>query len=150
VATWYGPSFPFYRGNTLLGATSQVLPRQEDSRLIRNDFIQGILTNKGERVFRPSFGGDVFNFLFEQNDAQSRTALESSIRQQTSTYHPRIIINNIDIDQPNDSPNAVVVKIFGRTSLDATNVDDLLVRFMVPISGSVGQNATNNPLGSNS
>jgi len=150
MATWYGPSFPFFRGNTILGSTSQVLPRQEDSRLIRNNFIQGILTNKGERVFRPSFGGNVFNFLFEQNDAQSRTELESSIVEQAGIYHPRIIINNIDISQPNDSPNSVVVKIFGRTSLDATNVKDLLVRFMVPIAGSIGQNSTRNPLGSTS
>ena len=56
MAEWFGVSFPFYRGNSLLGSTSQVLPHQEDSRLIRNDLTQGLLTLKKERLYRSNFG----------------------------------------------------------------------------------------------
>ncbi|CAK0739464.1 hypothetical protein CCP1ISM_10520001 [Azospirillaceae bacterium] len=31
AAKLWGTNFPFYKGNTLLGVTSKVLPRQEDS-----------------------------------------------------------------------------------------------------------------------
>lgn len=146
MATWYGPSFPFYRGNTLLGSTTQVLPRQEDSRLIKNDFIQGILTNWGERPFRPGFGGNISAFLFDQNDSNSRNAIEDSIRTHTEAFHDRIIINRISVEQPVDNPNVMSVSIFGRTSLDAADVDDLLVNFMVPVSGTIGPNSQVNPL----
>lgn len=146
MAIWYGPSFPFYRGRTLLGSTSKILPRQEDSRLIKNDFIQGILTNLGERPFRPGFGGDVTNFVFDQNDINSRNAIEDSIRTHAETFHPRILIASIDVVQPDDNPNVMSVNIFGRTKLDATNVNELLVNFMVPVSGTIGPNSQVNPL----
>lgn len=137
MATWFGPSFPFYKGNTLLGSVSQVMPRQEDSRLIKNDFLQGIMTNKGERAFRPGFGGDVSRYLFEQNDESSRNAIRNSIIEHAEVYHPRVLISQIDVRESRDNPNVMVVTIFGRTELDATNVDDVLARFMLPIAGTI-------------
>ena len=142
MSKWFGVSFPFYRGNSLLGATSRVLPKQEDSRLIRNDLTQGLLTLKGERLFRDNFGGDVGRFLFDLNDSQSRTQLEQSIRDQIRTYHDRIILTRISINEDAANPNVMVVELFGRTDLEATNVDSLLTKFFVPVSGSIGSNTS--------
>lgn len=142
MAKWYGISFPFYRGNSLLGSSSQVLPRQEDNRLIKNDLIQGLMTNKGERAFRPGFGGDVSRYLFEQNDATSRNQIKTSIMDQIGTFHPRVIVSEIDVRESSDNSNVMVVTVMGRTDLEATNVDDVLARFMLPVSGTIS-NAKN-------
>jgi hypothetical protein len=72
MATLWGYNFPFYQGTTIKGVSSIVLPRSEDYRLIRNDYLQGLLTLKGERWFRPTFGGDVRKSLFDPNDASSQ------------------------------------------------------------------------------
>jgi len=138
MAKWFGVSFPFFRGNSLLGSTSKVLPNQEDDRLIKNDLTQGLLTLKRERLFRPNFGGDVGSYLFDQNDVQSRIELEESIRRQIATYHDRIILTNIQIVEDSANPTVMVVNLFGRTTLDSTNTETLLSKFMIPIAGTVG------------
>lgn len=136
AAKWFGPNFPFYN-------TGLVAGRQEDNRLIKNDFIQGIMTLTGERWFRPDFGGNVRMFVFDPNDDTSRINLENSIRRQAGTYHPRIVINSISVDEIRNNPNAVNVKIFGRTNLDAINTESLLVQFQAPIAGTIGSTAPN-------
>lgn len=138
MAVWFGFNFPFFRGNTLIGTTSQVLPRQEDNRLIRNDLLQGLLTNKGERAFRPGFGADITNHLFEQNDEETRSTLSNLITSHIAKFHPRVSVSTVDISEDINNPNMMVIKVFGRTELDASNVDDLLVRFMIPIAGTLG------------
>jgi len=141
MATWFGTNFPFFKGKTLFGSTPRVLDRQEDSRIIKNDYLQGLLTNKTERVFRPGFGGNIGTFIFEQNDVSSREDLENSIRQQTNTYHPRIKLSKISVQESKSNPNVIEILVFGRTDLEAINVDGVLAKFMVPISGTIGNNA---------
>jgi phage baseplate assembly protein W len=141
MAKWFGPNFPFYKGNTLLGKTEKVAPRQEDHRLIKNDLLQGLLTVKGERWFRPTFGGDIHNFLFEQNDIDSRDSLRESIIEQVQIFHPRVVLTRVEINDNSSNPNLVVIDLYGRTVLDNTNVNTLLVSFQLPVAGTVGPNA---------
>ena len=141
MAKWFGPSFPFYKGNPLLGTSEKVMARQEDHRLIKNDLLQGLMTVKGERWYRPNFGGDIASFLFDQNDLNSRSDLEESIRQQINTFHPRVVVTKIDVLEDTLNGNLVVVNVFGRTDLGRTNSSSLLVTFQVPTAGSVGANA---------
>lgn len=138
MAKWYGSNFPFYRNSGL------VADRQEDSRLIKNDFIQGIMTLTGERWFRPGFGGNIKSFVFDPNDSSSRTQLEESIRRQTATFHPRITLTKLEVKEADNNPNVVLVNVYGRTVLDATNVETLLIQFHAPVAGTVGSNAGNN------
>lgn len=132
MAKWFGSNFPFYRSSGLIA------DRQEDNRLIKNNFLQGIMTLTGERWFRPSFGGNIKMFVFDPNDSTSRSSLESSIRRQAETFHPRIIINTISVEELQNNPNAVLVKIYGRTNLDAVNTETILAKFQAPIAGTLG------------
>lgn len=133
MAKWYGPNFPFYKNTGGL-----VADRQEDNRLIKNDFLQGIMTIVGERWFRPNFGGNIRMFVFDPNDSTSRTSLENAIRRQAELFHPRVIIDSIGVEELQNNPNAVLIKIFGKTALDATNTETLLASFQVPIAGTLG------------
>lgn len=136
MAKWYGMNFPFFKGRTAAGRNG-VAERQEDSRLIKNDLIQGLLTLKGERLFRQGFGGDIGRFVFDINDAQTRSEIEDTIRSQIERFHPRIILNNINVYESADNGNALVVDLYGRTNLDAINKDELLASFQIPVSGTL-------------
>lgn len=135
MAKLFGYNFPFFKGKTALGSTSSVLPRQEDYRLIRNDYLQGLMTLHGERVFRPTFGANIGNYLFDQNDSVSRQDLEASIRRYTIKYHPNITVTSINIEQSITTPNMMAVTILGYTNLDSTNTDQLLAEFMLKQAG---------------
>lgn len=139
MAKWFGVNFPFYNGNTVLGTSSKVAPRQEDYRLIRNDLIQGILTLRGERLFRPQFGGDVHRSLFEMNDSLSHSELTEKIRSQIIRFHPRINLSNVIIESDKNNENIMKVIILGRTEFDATNKDSILAEFQFSRSGSLRQ-----------
>lgn len=135
MATIFGYNFPFFRGRTILGSTSSVLPRQEDYRIIRNDYLQGLMTLQGERAFRPTFGADIGRFVFDQNDSVSRQKIENNIRTYTLKYHPNITVTKINIEQSATTPNMMAVTILGYTVLDNTNTDQLLAEFMIPQAG---------------
>lgn len=148
MAKWFGTNFPFYKGVTAAGTTG-VAARQEDHRLIKNDLIQGLMTIKGERLFRPGFGGDIGRFVFDQNDSQSFTALETSIRDQIGIFHPRIIVNRIDIKEDSSNSNALIVNIYGRTNLDNSNSNSLIFTFQIPVSGTLSNSRANQNIQSN-
>jgi phage baseplate assembly protein W len=135
MAKWFGVNFPFYNGNTLLGNSTNVAARQEDHRLIKNDLLQGILTMKGERQFRPTFGSDIYRSLFELNDETERSSLKDRIIEQVSKFHPRVVISDVKVEANPKDENMMVVTIFGRTDLDTINVNEVLVRFQSPITG---------------
>ena len=132
MATIWGYNFPFYQGKTVLGTTSSVLPRQEDYRIIRNDYQQGLMTLQGERAFRPTFGANIAKFLFDPNDSTSNQNLQNNIRSYTTKYHPNIVVTSIVINQSTTVPNMMVVTILGYTILNNTNTSQLLAEFMIP------------------
>ena len=136
MAKFYGYNPPFFGGNTLFGVSSNVMPRQEDYRLIRNDYLQGLLTIHGERPFRPTFGGNIPSFLFEPNDIVSRNNIEEAIRTYTEKFEPRIFITKIDVAQDQNNQNVANVKIFGRFGLDASNSEQMIVNFLIPVAGA--------------
>jgi phage baseplate assembly protein W len=121
MAKWFGYTFPFYKGNSLLGTTSKVVPRLENDRLIKNDYKQGLLTIQGERYFRPLFGASIPAFLFEPNDPTSAAQIENNIIEYTRRFEPRIIVSNVVVEQNVNNPNVATVNIFGSFAFDNTN-----------------------------
>jgi phage baseplate assembly protein W len=56
-----------------------------------------LLTSKGERIFRPNFGTNIQNILFENNTIEVEEELEETLRADIEFWLPYIIINNLDI-----------------------------------------------------
>ena len=135
-ARWFGFNAPFR------GGIQNVMSRQVDERLIKNDILQILLTVPGERVMRPTFGTELKTALFEQMTSNQLEDLENEIREKVNMFEGRAILTDINIEGDPDN-NAITVKVFGfleterfDRSEDNANVD-LLIELTIPL-GSVG------------
>jgi phage baseplate assembly protein W len=106
MAEYYGMNPPF------IGGTQNILSRQEDDRLIKNDILQLLLTVPGDRVMRPDFGVNLRNAVFEQMTDNDLSILENEIRRSIETQDPRVIVNNVSLARDDDSNNLQIIVIF--------------------------------------
>lgn len=91
MAKYFGANPPFW------GGPQNILSRQEDEQLIKNDLLQLLLTVPGERVNRPSFGTILRSFVFEQNTPTNITILENSILTAIADFEPRVNVESLTI-----------------------------------------------------
>lgn len=67
---------------------------------VKSNLINYILTNKGERMFDPTFGGDLRASLFEPDTSFDNVA--ARLENEIYAYVPNIIIQNIGIKKYSD------------------------------------------------
>ena len=67
----------------------------------KSNLINFFLTNKGERIMNPDFGGDLRTFIFEQLPEFDR--LSSYINELLQIYFPQITVINLDINVDKDN-----------------------------------------------
>mgnify|MGYP006278284073 CR=1 FL=1 len=96
MADWFGINYPFK------GGVQNFLSRQVGIRIVKNDILQLLLTNPGERVYRPNFGVGLRLYLFEQEDDTSVSGLRSTIIDQISIYEKRVTLDTLDIKRQSD------------------------------------------------
>ena len=104
MAKYYGYNPPF------LGGPQNVLSRQEDDRLIKNDIIQLLLTVPGERVMRPDYGVNIRSFIFEQMVQRDINRLRREIFDALETYEPRVDVQDVIIKREDDL-NRISIRI---------------------------------------
>ena len=75
---------------------------------IKSNLINYFLTNKGERLFNPNFGGDLRASLFEQETDFDQ--LHDFLTTQMELYFPQITVNSINIDINSDT-QAITISI---------------------------------------
>jgi phage baseplate assembly protein W len=71
---------------------------KRDAEAIKQSVINILLTNRGERPFKPDFGGDLRSYLFENFDAVTRTAIQSRIVNTLRNYEPRVEVLSVDVE----------------------------------------------------
>lgn len=86
-----GFGFPL-NGNAVFNPTYQTRDQ------IKANLVNYLLTNRGERVFNPSFGGDLRNLLFEQISDQTLEELQDQIQEDIATLFPLVEIKEIKFD----------------------------------------------------
>lgn len=69
-----------------------------------------VLTNKYERLRKPTFGVGIRDYLFENFSPELKTNLETMIKDQIETYEPRAKIEKIEIIETPEQ-NALEVSI---------------------------------------
>ncbi len=62
-----------------------------------------VLTKLGERLFNPLIGTDTTSYLFELNSTFSANSLIKEIENVLLTYEPRITLENITVNNEDDS-----------------------------------------------
>jgi phage baseplate assembly protein W len=103
-ATYYGYNPPF------VGGQQNIMSRQEDDRLIKNDILQLLLTIPGERVMRPDFGINLRNFVFEQMTDRDLNSLRQEIFRGIAEFEPRVNVEDV-IFKRDDDINKLEIKV---------------------------------------
>lgn len=69
---------------------------------LKANLINYLLTNKGERVFRPNFGANLRALLFENIIDASIDDLESRIQSDISFFFPNVIVKELQFNNEPD------------------------------------------------
>jgi len=92
-------SYPFRIGND--GRAAQVTTLEEH---VRDELIQLILTNPGERLFLPEFGGGVRRLVFENIDDTTGSMVKAMLTRAISRWLPnRVTLEELTVDVDNET-----------------------------------------------
>lgn len=117
-----GISFPFRKGSTSFPATAT------DEQLIKEDLQQLLMTGVGTRVMRPTFGTNLYSFVFEPNDDLLATLVQAEVATAIAKFEPRISLLDVSVARVSSE---ILVTV--RYTLSATgNQDGIDIRFSTP------------------
>ncbi len=77
-------------------------PTFTTKEVVRTNLINYLLTNRGERVFRPNFGADLRALLWEGINEGTNSALEERIADNIGDNFPSVEIKNIQFNNEED------------------------------------------------
>ena len=90
---------------------------------IKNNLINFFLTNPGERVLNPTFGGGLRAFLFEQITLDNLDFLREDINEKLTLYFPNIIIEDLIVT---GNPDQNTINVTLKYSVINTSIYDTL------------------------
>jgi uncharacterized protein len=111
-----GISLPF-NGSTGFNSTYATVDQ------LRTNILSFLLTNRGERLYRPNFGANLRSLIFEQQNNFTLDQLNSIITSQVETQFPGVSVLNVNIDSQPDLNTINVSVSYGVTN---TNIQDQL------------------------
>jgi phage baseplate assembly protein W len=85
---------------------------------IKSNLINYILTNKGERLYDPNFGGNIRRSIFEANDDLTFDNIAARLETEILQYVPNIILQSIIIKR---NPDQNLVNIIINYQLNQDN-----------------------------
>ena len=103
----------FFTKHPMTADVSKVTDVQAIKRSVRNL----VLTNRGERLFHPEIGGDVKGSLFENFTPLAVIELQSAISHVISTYEPRVVLEEVVVNDSIRDLDANRLKILVQFSL---------------------------------
>ena len=68
--------------------------RLVNAPLVLQDFVNALNIRKGEKVGNPSYGTDIWSYIFEPNNPDTQYRLENEITKVASS-DPRLILNSV-------------------------------------------------------
>lgn len=77
-------------------------PTFTTKEVVKTNLVNYLLTNKGERVFRPNFGANLRALLWEGINDGTTSALEDRIRDNITNNFPAVEIIKINFDNQPD------------------------------------------------
>jgi len=111
-----GISLPF-NGSTGFNSTYTTAEQ------LKTNILSFLLTNRGERLYRPNFGANLRSLIFEQQNNFTLDQLNSIITSQVETTFPGVSVLNVDIDSQPDLNTINVSVSYGVAN---TNIQDQL------------------------
>ena len=80
-----------------------------------------LLTRKGERLFQPTFGSQIYALLFEPITLDLKQKLEEGILEDVNFWLPYIIIDKVEVTPEEDKNQVGISLIFRVTEQGANN-----------------------------
>ena len=90
---------------------------------IKNNLINYFLTNQGERLLNPSFGGGLREFVYEQIATDNLDFLKERITSDLNIFFPNVAIGNLEITKQEDF-NVITINL--TYNVINTNINDTL------------------------
>jgi len=69
----------------------------KDNAAISQAIVNLLLTNKGEKLFQPNVGSEIYKTLFEPLDYGTAGIIRSTVIEVLEKYEPRIIVSEIRV-----------------------------------------------------
>ncbi len=89
-----------------------------------------LLTNRGERVGQPNFGGDLLLTLFEPMSDQLITSVEERISEAMVEWLPHVTVNELNVVQDDSEPNQLNIELEFSLSMDPEVHDAVTLSFL--------------------
>jgi phage baseplate assembly protein W len=86
-----------------LNGNAVFVPTYQTRDQIKANLVNYLLTNKGERVFNPNFGGDLRNLLFENVLDATVEDLRERIQNDINSFFPEVQVKQVIFDNIPDS-----------------------------------------------
>jgi phage baseplate assembly protein W len=118
----YSPKFPLQFDN-YVGAYALTQTLKE---VVKQNFINLMLTSPGERIMDINFGVGLRNYLFEQDTSQLKSKIAADVRNQTRKYMPFISLDTINFNksQVSDGYDDQILNISIYYSVSSMNILD--------------------------
>jgi phage baseplate assembly protein W len=78
---------------------------------VKSNIINFVLTNKGERVFQPSYGANLRKFIFESITTDSLKGLEIKLTNDIQSNFPNVVVRSLTLSQVLYQENTVQLDI---------------------------------------
>lgn len=95
---------------------------------VKSNLVSLLLTKKGERVFQPELGSDLYSLLFTQMDDEYDANVQSAIQRAVAQWLPFVNLTRIDVSRDTDR-NLTTVKIDFSLSSNTNITDSVVIEF---------------------
>lgn len=92
------------------------VPTSDYEKIVRDQLIDAITTNQGERVMRPDYGCDIQSILFDPSSSLERNDAAGYLRDRLIHLVQRALIKDVRVDVSESQPNVVYIDVRYRTS----------------------------------
>jgi phage baseplate assembly protein W len=106
-----------------IGGNEKIMSQQRGSRLVRNDVLHNLMIAPGELPFRPNFGTNIRNFVFDAMKPSELGILEDEIRQQIVRNDSRLMVKDVTLTPYQDSGKLDVTVIVAFTEDPFTDIE---------------------------
>jgi phage baseplate assembly protein W len=99
---------------------------ETDDNAIKADLTHLLLTKKGERLYMPDFGTDLYKFIYDQNDGRTKTDIKLELQETIKKYIPNLVINDIKIEDSELSDQLVTIHVDYTVTEDTFKKNDFI------------------------
>lgn len=98
-----GPIYSDFMTNFNAHPNTGKLITKTDAEAVRRSLRNLILTNRGERFYKPDFGSNINSLLFEPATDIVTNQIRSLIKECIETYEKRVILEKIEVNPIDDN-----------------------------------------------